>query len=310
MNTSQNPFDDTHGGHSSVMSPGLPDFSKFQFQEPLKDEDPFSSTANLNNGGQIPLASTPPSMSNPGSHTGSPAPTKTRKLQRRMSTLICPYNSPSDMPPETLDVLSKLLGDTIDVRDLFARLDRTRLNAEAWMRGERGASHDPSSSDLSKSQIQYNSILEATPKKVSLGDKIQKFLTKVGSSGNPLAPGEEAHKSASYAGLSGRYGTGNGLGGNEGPSSIPPPPPHIHQDDVLQLAIYYHEQNDLKLSAYYFKKSADEKHPLGLFLYAMALRHGWGIDENQAMGKSAFVCCHQLTESEPLKKKNTNDYYS
>ncbi|KAJ3402289.1 hypothetical protein HDV05_008624 [Chytridiales sp. JEL 0842] len=299
----ENPFDDdvgstvaTSGRPADTNNSQWPTPTPYSYQQPLQSEpaeNPFGSNPNLlassNNydtsNSSLPLADEAP-------YTDKP---RSSKPVRRMSTIACPYSHPSEMPPEALAILSQTLSNqSIDVPDLFARLERTRLNAEAWMRGERGkVEHDPSRADLSKADMGYESLLEATPKKKTLGDKVQKFFEKVKSQGNPLAPGGEPGKSTSYAGLSKSYGMPGG--GVETPSSLPPPPPHIQEDDMLQLAIYYHEKNDLKLSAYFLRKSADQRHPLGLFLYSMALRHGWGVDENQDLAFRSLLLAAEMS---------------
>ncbi|KAI8806533.1 hypothetical protein BJ742DRAFT_679950 [Cladochytrium replicatum] len=62
--------------------------------------------------------------------------------------------------------------------------------------------------------------------------------------------------------------------------SGPPPaaPSHIDPTDHLGLAIHYHEQNSLTHSALHLRRSAiEDDHPVGHYLYAMALRNGWGV---------------------------------
>ncbi|CAJ0764177.1 13761_t:CDS:2 [Entrophospora sp. SA101] len=47
-------------------------------------------------------------------------------------------------------------------------------------------------------------------------------------------------------------------------------------DEYIQMAIKFHESNELEKATYYFRMAADRNSPLGLFLYGIALRHGWG----------------------------------
>ncbi|KAJ3337679.1 hypothetical protein HDU93_000686 [Gonapodya sp. JEL0774] len=60
---------------------------------------------------------------------------------------------------------------------------------------------------------------------------------------------------------------------------LPPQPADLPSNDTLQLAIYWHYRDELVASAYYFSLSACALHPLGLFLYGMCLRHGWGVPQ-------------------------------
>ncbi|KAI9099257.1 hypothetical protein DFS34DRAFT_579516, partial [Phlyctochytrium arcticum] len=46
--------------------------------------------------------------------------------------------------------------------------------------------------------------------------------------------------------------------------------------DPLQLGIHYHDINHMALSAHYLSLSARQGHAVGMYLYGMALRHGWG----------------------------------
>lgn len=63
----------------------------------------------------------------------------------------------------------------------------------------------------------------------------------------------------------------------------PPSSPITRQnqaDEFIQQAIRFHEDNELEKATYYFKLAADKDSPLGLFLYGIALRHGWGCKSN------------------------------
>lgn len=56
--------------------------------------------------------------------------------------------------------------------------------------------------------------------------------------------------------------------------------------DCLQLGIQYHQANRLELSATYFEKSAKERGGcgVGMLMWGLALRHGWGCEKNEARG--------------------------
>ncbi|KAI8979902.1 hypothetical protein BDB01DRAFT_798004 [Pilobolus umbonatus] len=55
------------------------------------------------------------------------------------------------------------------------------------------------------------------------------------------------------------------------------------KDQYLQLGMQYHEKGELEKATYYWKLSAENDSPLGLFLYGLALRHGWGCRKNPAI---------------------------
>lgn len=75
------------------------------------------------------------------------------------------------------------------------------------------------------------------------------------------------------------------------PKPLPPPvdlaqaPPipveTVDPTDPLAIAIFYHEINRLDIAAYYFSVSAARGHPMGLVMYAIALRHGWGLAQSE-----------------------------
>lgn len=48
-------------------------------------------------------------------------------------------------------------------------------------------------------------------------------------------------------------------------------------DRFLQLGMQCHERGELDKATYYWRLSADNESPLGLFFYGIALRHGWVI---------------------------------
>jgi TPR repeat protein len=67
-------------------------------------------------------------------------------------------------------------------------------------------------------------------------------------------------------------------------NSATPLPDFIDKKDPLAVGIYYHESGQYQLSAYYFSIAAANGDPTGLFLFAISMRHGWGMakDEEQA----------------------------
>lgn len=49
----------------------------------------------------------------------------------------------------------------------------------------------------------------------------------------------------------------------------------------LHLGIGWHDADNLPLATYYFAKAAELKHPVGFYMLALSLRHGWGCREDQ-----------------------------
>ncbi|KNC99666.1 uncharacterized protein SPPG_05047 [Spizellomyces punctatus DAOM BR117] len=64
------------------------------------------------------------------------------------------------------------------------------------------------------------------------------------------------------------------------PSPLPSPPAGVDINDPLQLGIHYHDTGDMSISAHYLSISARQGHAVGMYLFAMALRHGWGCTQD------------------------------
>jgi hypothetical protein len=47
------------------------------------------------------------------------------------------------------------------------------------------------------------------------------------------------------------------------------------------LGIGWHDADNLPLATFYFAKAAELKHPVGFYMLALSLRHGWGCKEDQ-----------------------------
>lgn len=60
--------------------------------------------------------------------------------------------------------------------------------------------------------------------------------------------------------------------------------PEQTRDDLLQSAIREHERGNLEIAAQLFKKSGsgDDGLPMGQLMYGLSLRHGWGIQRDEA----------------------------
>jgi TPR repeat protein len=57
-------------------------------------------------------------------------------------------------------------------------------------------------------------------------------------------------------------------------------PSDISSTDHLALGMYFHEKDKLDIATYYFSLAMQDN-TLGLFMYAISLRHGWGIQSNE-----------------------------
>ncbi|KAJ1969163.1 hypothetical protein H4R35_006216 [Dimargaris xerosporica] len=65
-------------------------------------------------------------------------------------------------------------------------------------------------------------------------------------------------------------------------------------EEVVKQAIHYHEQGELEKATVYFRKAAELQNPLGMFLFGMSLRHGWGCKANPNL---AFQFLQKAAES-------------
>ncbi|KAJ3109768.1 hypothetical protein HDU96_007100 [Phlyctochytrium bullatum] len=68
---------------------------------------------------------------------------------------------------------------------------------------------------------------------------------------------------------------------------LPKPPKEVI--DPLMRGIWYHENEHLDAAAYYFSVSANAGSQLGLFLYAIHLRHGWGVTKDETAAVNILV---------------------
>ncbi|OQD76034.1 hypothetical protein PENDEC_c005G02010 [Penicillium decumbens] len=55
-------------------------------------------------------------------------------------------------------------------------------------------------------------------------------------------------------------------------------------DDHVAKGIDLHEKGSLNESTYHLRVAAKQNHPVGMLLYALACRHGWGMRSNQQEG--------------------------
>ncbi|KAI8905850.1 hypothetical protein EDD86DRAFT_61836 [Gorgonomyces haynaldii] len=70
-------------------------------------------------------------------------------------------------------------------------------------------------------------------------------------------------------------------------STAQPVPSDVDSSDPLAVGIFYHENDNLPVALYYFSVSAARAHPIGMVLYAISLRHGWGIDKTPDLEREA-----------------------
>ncbi|KAJ1922858.1 hypothetical protein IWQ60_006248 [Tieghemiomyces parasiticus] len=76
-------------------------------------------------------------------------------------------------------------------------------------------------------------------------------------------------------------------------------------EEFLKEAINYHEQGELEKATVYFRKAAEHQNPLGMFLFGMSLRHGWGCKANpnlafQFLQKAAESAVFDLNHLNPM----------
>lgn len=87
-------------------------------------------------------------------------------------------------------------------------------------------------------------------------------------------------------------------------SKAQPLPRSVDPKDPLAIALFYHQENNLTVAAYYYSHAAARGTPLGLFMYALALRHGWGVPEDQL---EAVRLLRMATDAVLLSKSSITD---
>jgi TPR repeat protein len=80
----------------------------------------------------------------------------------------------------------------------------------------------------------------------------------------------------------------------------------IDPKDPLQIGIFYHDQDYLEIAVYYFSISASKGDPMGLVLYAICLRHGFGVEKNEHLAVSLLK---RATETTVAEIEYLNDRY-
>jgi len=72
-------------------------------------------------------------------------------------------------------------------------------------------------------------------------------------------------------------------------------------EQLVYAGIKFHEAGQLEKAAENFKLAAEQSSPLGMFLYGVSLRHGWGCKKNE---KTAFQYLQKAAESAVLDLNN------
>ncbi|KAM7222154.1 protein DSF2 [Rhypophila decipiens] len=58
----------------------------------------------------------------------------------------------------------------------------------------------------------------------------------------------------------------------------------LSAEEHVSKAVALHEAGSLRESTYHLRHAANQGHPTGMLLYALACRHGWGMKQNQKEG--------------------------
>ncbi|ORE06735.1 HCP-like protein [Rhizopus microsporus var. microsporus] len=65
------------------------------------------------------------------------------------------------------------------------------------------------------------------------------------------------------------------------PASPSPLTPSQDIESLIQDGITFHERGQLEKATSLFRVAAEKDNPLGMFLYGVSLRHGWGCKKNE-----------------------------
>ncbi|KAI9248101.1 hypothetical protein BY458DRAFT_58444 [Sporodiniella umbellata] len=69
--------------------------------------------------------------------------------------------------------------------------------------------------------------------------------------------------------------------GPNSPSSPTPSTPVQDLEQLIQDGIAFHERGQLEKATQLFQTAAEQENPLGMFLYGVSLRHGWGCKKSE-----------------------------
>ncbi|KAJ1649612.1 hypothetical protein IWQ61_009356 [Dispira simplex] len=90
-------------------------------------------------------------------------------------------------------------------------------------------------------------------------------------------------------------------------TSQPGAEPSAAGEEFLKKAIHFHEKGELEKATVYFRKAAEHHNPLGMFLFGMSLRHGWGCKVNPNL---AFQFLQKAAENAVFDLQNLNPVIS
>ncbi|KAJ3036318.1 hypothetical protein HK097_003876, partial [Rhizophlyctis rosea] len=194
-------------------------------------------------------------------------------FQQRLSTLS----------PEVLDLLQSEIGSELNIRELFHRLHTLEHNLSL-----RHRSHNTNIDISLPLKVDKPSLLQRMiPSCISR--KIKKRNKGVGIMDDTPSQNHISDTKSVLLKPSDIHPAPDAKQPITKPSNLPTPPPHIDAKDSLQIAIWYHEQDELEYSVYYLELSASEGNPLGLFLLGMCLRHGLGIPTDAPRGLRCLI---------------------
>ncbi|KAI8885907.1 HCP-like protein [Backusella circina FSU 941] len=96
---------------------------------------------------------------------------------------------------------------------------------------------------------------------------------------------------------------------NPSPVSVGPPVTPIsgkqdELDEMVQQGIRLHEQGQFEQATHMFRVAAEKGNPLGMFLFGVSMRHGWGCKKNEA---TAFQYLQKAAEHAVEDLNNIKD---
>jgi TPR repeat protein len=81
-------------------------------------------------------------------------------------------------------------------------------------------------------------------------------------------------------------------------SIVPVAADTISAEDHVNLGIKYHEQDLLPQSTHHFNLAAEMGSPIGMLLYSLSLRHGWGCAANPEKAVELLQMAAETASSE------------
>ncbi|KAL2852461.1 hypothetical protein BJY01DRAFT_90962 [Aspergillus pseudoustus] len=121
-----------------------------------------------------------------------------------------------------------------------------------------------------------------TPVASASSTKTAPLPEKIEPESAPRAPSSETSRTDDVSETTSSADSGSTLRPQTAKTAVPST--IISTEDHVAKGIELHEKGSLNESTYHLRIAAKQDHPVGMLLYALACRHGWGMRPNQQEG--------------------------